>query len=222
MKNPLTPAFLDFFQGLAQNNTKEWFDANRKTYEKEVKKPYEVLVDYLISELSKTDADITMTAKQSIFRINRDIRFSNDKTPYKTHMASGITAAGRKSEMPGHYLAIGASGAQVGGGAYWMEKERLELVRSELAAEPEEIATIINDPAFVKTFGSVKGERNKVLPAQFKEAAQEVDLIYHKNFYYMTESSLDLALDPDLPARVLEMWSAGRPLNAFLRRAMGF
>ena len=84
----LEKEYLNFFNELSENNNKLWFDENRKRYEKFVKKPFENLITDLIAELSNIDLKITMQAKDAMFRINRDIRFSNDKTPYKTQMSA--------------------------------------------------------------------------------------------------------------------------------------
>ena len=110
--------FLDFFKELAANNNKDWFDANRKRYDKSVKEPFKAFVADLISESQKIDPSIDIEAKDAIFRINRDIRFSKDKTPYKLDRSAIISAAGRKDHsIPGFYIALGPDKTYLGGGA---------------------------------------------------------------------------------------------------------
>ena len=106
-----TQDYLDFFKELAANNHKEWFDENRKRYEKSVKDPFKKFVEALIAETHKFDPSVNIEAKDAIFRINRDIRFSKDKTPYKLDRSAIISSGGRKDHsIPGFYIATGFSG----------------------------------------------------------------------------------------------------------------
>ena len=93
-----TKDFIGFFSDLENNNNRDWFHENKKRYETSVKGPFESLVSALISELSKVYPEMTITPKDAIFRINRDIRFSKDKSPYKTHMAALISPGGKKDK----------------------------------------------------------------------------------------------------------------------------
>ena len=89
--------FIDFFKELAQNNNKEWFDSNRKRYESSIKKPFKEFISKLISEIQLHDSEVLIEPKDAIFRINRDIRFSKDKTPYKLQTSAIVSAGGRKN-----------------------------------------------------------------------------------------------------------------------------
>ena len=93
-----TQDFIDFFSELEKNNTKEWFDANRKRYEKSVKIPFSAFTQAFINEVAKDDPELQQEAKNCTFRINRDIRFSNDKTPYKSTSSAIITKGGKKNQ----------------------------------------------------------------------------------------------------------------------------
>ncbi|MCB0846293.1 MAG: DUF2461 domain-containing protein, partial [Bacteroidetes bacterium] len=100
-----TPDYIAFFEELARNNTKEWFDQNRSRYEKSVKKPFYAFVERMIDLISEDDPAVMITPKDAIFRINRDIRFSNDKTPYKTNFSAVVSPGGRKEMVtPGLYF----------------------------------------------------------------------------------------------------------------------
>src|SRR5690606_15875784 len=97
-KSFFSPAFLQFFRELAGNNNKDWFDANRKTYENEVKKPFAIFVDHMIGEIRRYEPEVRINATDAIMRINNDIRFSKDKTLYKTHVAANISRFGKKDK----------------------------------------------------------------------------------------------------------------------------
>lgn len=114
-----TPDYLEFFKELAANNHKEWFDVNRKRYQSVVRDPFKNFISELISVLSKSDPDLSIEAKDAIFRINRDIRFSKDKTPYKLNNSALITPGGRKNKNhPGIYLEFGPEKMAFYGGIY--------------------------------------------------------------------------------------------------------
>ena len=117
----LTTASFDYLKDLSKNNNREWFHANKKAYEKDLKKPFQNLVQQLIDTFQRHDPDIQIQPKEAIFRINRDIRFSKDKTPYKTHVSAIISPKGRKGkEYPGFYFHFEAGRLMMGGGAYFL------------------------------------------------------------------------------------------------------
>jgi uncharacterized protein (TIGR02453 family) len=102
------PAFIKFFKDLSQHNTTEWFNEHRKVYEKEVKKPFAEFVDEMIKRINKYEPEINIKASDAIMRINKDIRFSKDKTPYNTYVAANISAYGKKDKSyPGFYFQCG-------------------------------------------------------------------------------------------------------------------
>ena len=103
----ITKEFFTFFNGLQKNNTTEWFNDNRKAYEQHVKKPFSLLIDEMIRRISKHEPDVKITASDAIMRINKDIRFSKDKTPYNTHVSANISKYGKKNKAyPGFYLQL--------------------------------------------------------------------------------------------------------------------
>ncbi len=215
-----TPDFIAFFDELSENNHKGWFDENRKRYQETVKKPFESFVNEMILRLQEQEPDLQLTAKEAIFRINRDIRFSKDKAPYKTHTGAGMSKGGRKSPYPGYYLELGPKRIMVGGGIYFLDKEGLQKVRSEIAHATDEFTSLVEDNTFKKRFGEVKGERNKRLPMEFQEAAQTQPLIANKHFYYMATLEPKHITSPKLPDMLMEYYQTGHPLNAFFKRAI--
>ena len=183
-KQYFTEAYLHFFMDLAANNHKDWFDQNRSRYQTEVKAAMEVFVGDLISTLKK-DADLgDLKASDCIFRINKDIRFSKDKTPYKLQMSALIVKGGRKQMYdPGLYIELGPEFLNIYTGFYMPEKDQLLKIREKIAANPATFEKIINAKAFKASFGEVRGEKSKILPKELKEVAKLHELIYNKQFY---------------------------------------
>jgi len=213
--------FLKFFRGLKKNNSKAWFDANKEMYEATVKKPFTEFVEEIITRMRAEDATLNISAKEAIFRLNRDIRFSKDKAPYKTHMAANISAGGRKNyELPGFYLQFGAEQVMIGGGAYMLENENIYKVRKAIVKNPDEFAALLKDKNFKQKFGTLQGEQNKVIPAEFKEYVAKQPLVANKQFYYMAELEAETILKKNLPELMLQYYHAGKAMNEFLKHAM--
>lgn len=212
--------FLDFFMELAPNNNKDWFDVNRKRYENFVKKPFQDFVQHLINQVAKTDKTFKgLEAKDCIFRINRDIRFSNDKSPYKLMVSAVVAPNGKKSKaVNGIYFELGPEHVRVYGGIYEIEKEDLYLVREGIAKNLKEFQTLINEPAFKKTFGTILGEKNKIIPAEFKESAEKEVLLFNKQFYFFAEFPAEKVLDSKLDQLILDCFEIGKPVEQFFNK----
>jgi uncharacterized protein (TIGR02453 family) len=209
--------YLSFFEELSKNNTTEWFNENKKTYEKEVKKPFELFVQKLIDEMQSITPEIQIDPKDAIFRINRDIRFSSDKSPYKTEMSAVISKAGKKSNpCPGLYISIGSEKAVVGSGLKMLEKDQLAEVRYHIANNTDGFDAIINDQNFSSTFGQVQGEKIKRLPEEFKAAGESQPLLYNTTFLAMTELTSSDIVNPGLLEKVVRIYKTTLPFAKFL------
>lgn len=216
-----TPDYNMFFKDLAKNNNKEWFDANRKRYEASVKKPFEAFVAEAIARIAKHDKAIAIASKDAIFRINKDIRFSKDKTPYKLEASAIISPAGRKDHsVPGIYFAFGPEATKFYGGCYQPEKEQLLAIREAIMKDGKGFRKAISGKPFVTLFKAVQGEANKVLPPEFKAHAIKEPLIANKQFYVVAEKPAKLVEDAKLMDAFMEHWMAMRPLNEWLAKAM--
>jgi uncharacterized protein (TIGR02453 family) len=217
-----TPDFNQFFKDLAKNNNKEWFDANRKRYETSVKQPFEAFVTEAIKRIAKHDKAMSaLQSKEAIFRINKDIRFSKDKTPYKLESSAIISPAGRKDHaMPGIYFAFGPENVKFYGGCYQPEKEQLFAIRDAILKDGKGFRKAIGGKAFTTLFGTVQGEANKVLPLEFKAAALKEPLIANKQFYVGAEKPAKLVTDPKLMETLMDHWLAMCPFNVWLASAM--
>lgn len=209
--------FLDFFKELKKNNNKDWFDENRKRYEKVVKDPFKQLNMDLINEISKIDEPLHITPKESIFRINRDIRFSKDKTPYKTNTSAVIAPGGRKDHLnPGLYYEFSAEQLFIVGGVWKAEKDMLYKIRSFIADEYKDLREAMNTPEFKKKFGGeIHGEKNKVVPKDLKDAASKEELIFNKQWYYQAKLDSKLIIGDRIFETIIEHYLAAQPVKEF-------
>lgn len=214
-----SPDFNRFFIELAANNNKDWFHANRTRYENVVKQPFERFVGEMITRVAKVDPKVRIEPKEAIFRINRDVRFSKDKAPYKLNRSALISAAGRKDmNAPGIYFELGPEAVRIYGGAYIPDKDALLRIRSRIAKDLTKFRKLREDKDFIKRFGTVQGEANKRLPPEFQAAAAKEPLLYNKQFYYGAELPPKLVTSPKLPDLLMEHYAAMAPMNAFLLR----
>jgi uncharacterized protein (TIGR02453 family) len=213
-----------FFKELAANNNRDWYHANKSRYEKEVKKTFEAFVADLISEIAKFEPQMKqLQPKDAIFRIFRDTRFSQDKTPYKLFSSAVFSPAGKKDiEMPGTYLQFGVGEIWIGGGAYMPYKEQIEKIRTAMIQSPETIESLQSDKEFIKYFGELRGEKNKRLLKPFSEWVDKMPLIANKQFYYMAEYNDDetIILRDDILEYVMEHYLAAKHWQDFLRSAL--
>lgn len=216
-----TPTFIKFFKDLSKNNTTEWFDANRKIYEKEVKQPFAAFVEEMIKRIKKHEPEINIKPADAISRINKDIRFSKDKTPYNTHVSANISPYGKKDKTyPGFYFQFSHDKIVIYGGAFMAEPPALQKIRSYISENQKTFAAAYNDAAFIEKFTGIQGEQSKRLPPEFVAVAEKEPLIANKQFYYTAELKPDILLIDDLPATLMEFYNAGRKLNKFLQAAL--
>jgi uncharacterized protein (TIGR02453 family) len=216
----LSKEFFSFFTRLEKNNNKEWFDLHRSEYEQNVKEPFRHLVQMVIERIRKIEPDLQMEAKDAIFRINRDVRFSTDKSPYKAHMGAHISRFGRKAiGRPGFYFEVGAKGGGVAGGCYDLDKESLLLVRDLIKHESKEFTKLINAKSFVTTYGEIRGQKNKVLPPEFRAASEQSPILYNKQFYWWTDIPVKTFLTSSCIDVLMSYHKAAKPLSDFLQKA---
>lgn len=215
-----SPKFTSFLQQLSDNNHKNWFDEHRQDYEKFVKEPFERFVSDLIIAIQGFDDDIQIPPKKAIFRINRDIRFSKDKTPYKVHRSAVLSRNNRKEEFPAYYLRIDKDNIHIGGGLFNLSKENLYKVREEIMYNEQEFKKLVEARDFVKIFGSLKGEKNKLLKPPFKEIADQSPILFNKQYYYMTSFSNKIIFQEDIIDQISTKYKEAYPLNQFLKVAL--
>jgi len=216
-----TADFIQFFKDLAANNNRDWFAENKKHYEHTVKKPFEVFITDMIARIKKDDTKVQIEAKDAIFRIYRDIRFSKDKTPYKMQVSAIISPGGRKDKLtPGMYLEFGPEHVRVYGGVYQPAKDDLYNLRSYIMTHDSEFNKVLKDKKFVEMYGELRGEKNKIIPKEFKAAAIDQPLLFNKQFYYFGQMEPEIVLEEDLINRIYAYHEAAKPMKKFLMKAI--
>jgi uncharacterized protein (TIGR02453 family) len=216
-----TIEFKKFLYELKNNNNREWFTANKTRYENNVKIPFENFIQDLIYRIHEDNEDLIITPKEAIFRIYRDIIFSKDKTPYKTHVSAVIAKNGRKNYVdPEAYIEINSEYLRYYSGIYKLDNIHLEKVRRFINANLTEFDKLLNDKNFKKYFKIIRGEKSKRLTKEFKKTLEIQPLIANKQFYYFTEIDVDNILNKNLTQSLMKYYHAAKPMNLFLRRAI--
>ncbi|MGZ8536412.1 MAG: DUF2461 domain-containing protein [Flavitalea sp.] len=214
---------LKFLSQLAKNNNKPWFDENRKLYE-QAKKEYLDLIDEVIKQLKISDPSIgDQTAKSSIFRINRDVRFSKDKVPYKTNFGASINANGKKSMMPGYYVHLEPGKSFIGGGLYMAEPAMIKKVRQEIDYNFEEFLSILNSAAFKKTYKDIyagKDVKLSRIPQGYEKENPAAEYLKLKSWIVMREVPDDYINDPKVASKIVKDLEVMQPLLSFLNKAL--
>lgn len=213
------PDFLEFFKELAANNHKDWFDENRQRYHKIVKDPFRAFVSDLIAEVQKDDPRVDIGPSDAIFRINRDIRFSKDKMPYKIHVSAIISRYGKKDKSyPGLYVHFDPEHARFYGGLYRLTPDQTNDMRYAIAENMNDFNDLINAPKFVKTFGEIQGEKAKRIPKELKKKAEEQPLIFNKSLYYSATEPPETVLSDNLLDITMQYYYDNKPMQQFLER----
>jgi uncharacterized protein (TIGR02453 family) len=214
--------FNQFFIELAGNNHKDWFDTNRKRYEKNIKEPFKQFTSALIEEVRKHEPSISLEPKNAIFRINRDIRFSKEKIPYKLFMSAVVSPLGKKDKTnPGIYVQLGPEDVRIYGGVYVTDKDQLLKMRQHIADNLKGFDKAIQSDGFQKYYsGAIHGDKHKRLPKEMQAAAEKQPLLYNKSFYYFNKLDADLVHSPKLMETIMEHYHAAKPVREFLANAL--
>jgi len=215
----ISKATLDFLSDLKRNNYKEWFQMNRARYE-EAKTNYLAFIQEIIDEISKFDPLLKgLEAKSCTYRINRDIRFSNDKTPYKTHMGAFIVPGGKNNgdRLAGYYLHIEPGGnSMIAGGAYMPPAPWLSAIRVNIDDNGERLMKIIREKEFIRYFGGIEGEKLKSAPKGYPRDHPYIELLKLKSFLASRIiPDKDITSDK-LSGMVITGCRIMKPLNDFL------
>lgn len=205
-----------FLEELSQHNNREWFTNNKKRYEAHVKKPLLLVAQELISEFSSVSSIFHQKPENCLFRVNRDVRFSKDKNPYKTHASVLIAPGGKKSIFPGFYAHIALDTCSLACGSYQLDKNNLFLVRNEILYQTDDWRNITQAPAFKNLWGELQGEKNKKLPPEFVSYADKIPELYHKSFYFTRELTRSEVLSTGFVGQVIDDFRTAWPLTKFL------
>ncbi len=170
----------DFLSKLRKNNNREWFNEHKTEYQQELAR-IELFAEALLEQLAAHDVIETESGKKSLHRIYRDIRFSNDKTPYKSNW-SGAFRRATKYRRGGYYFHLEPGNSFIAGGFWGPSADDLRLIRDDIAFDPAPLRKILNSKAFIQMFGSLQGEQLKTTPKGFDAAHEAIDLLRYKQF----------------------------------------
>jgi uncharacterized protein (TIGR02453 family) len=214
---------LQFLEDLKANNNRDWFLANKKRYDA-YKADYHKLISDLLEVMKPLDASLELLeVKHCTFRINRDIRFSKDKSPYKTHMGIWLPCGSRSSESSGYYLQIDKENTFVGGGMYCPMPEQLQKIRKEINFFHEDLVSIIMEKSFKSTYGNLSRDENSTLknpPRGFDKEHPAIEFLKLKSFTAIQKFDVTEATQKDFVAKISQKMKALKPLNDYINRAL--
>ncbi len=209
---------LEFLSELAFNNNRPWFEEHKADFER-AKADFESLVNEMIGRLSAFDDLSGLTAKDCVMRIYRDIRFSRDKTPYKTAFAAHMAAGGRKSGRYGYGLRLEPNATIAAGGMWEPNPEQLGRFRAAVDRNPKGLIRIIEAPKFRRTFGGLKGEKLKSAPQGYAKEHPAIEILKLKQVYAARSFPDEAVLSDDFADRLFDTYQALKPFLDYLNGA---
>jgi uncharacterized protein (TIGR02453 family) len=220
----LQPSTLKFLKDLRKNNTREWFEKNRKLYEA-AKEDFASLIDQVIKQVGKKDPGIAiLQVKDCVYRINRDVRFSKNKAPYKNNMAASLINGGKKSDNAGYYIHIQPGGESfIGGGRYMVEPDQLKKIRQEIDYNWDEFNKIIHNKKFVACYGELERGEGMALqrePKGYEKDNPAIEYIKLKSWVATTALTDADITGKDLVKKIIAACETLQPLIVFLNRAI--
>jgi uncharacterized protein (TIGR02453 family) len=207
---------------LKKNNTRTWFQAHKADHEEFVRFPMQCLIAGLRRELAEEIPEIDFNPRTSIFRIYRDTRFSNDKTPYKTNIAASFRLRGTTGpiENPGLYVGIEPGEMFIGGGLYMPSGDQLKKIRKAIVDDPETFLAIVTSRQFRSAFGGILGETLSRAPLGYAPDHPLIEHLKHKQFFVGIESGHEPALKPSFQGMVVRVFRQSMPFIRWLKAAV--
>lgn len=223
--NGLPKDYFDFFRQLKANNNRAWFEDNRLRFRESVQEPLSAFVEAMGPRLKKISKHFVADPRLnggSIFRIYRDVRFSKDKSPYKTH--GGVQfrhALGRDAHAPGFYVHLDPDEIFYGGGVWAPAPPALMRIREAIGGQNDKWRKAISDKSFTARFGGVSGEKLSRPPRGFDPAHPQIEDIKRKSFFAMSPGAAAAARKASFTDEVAASFADARPLMKFLYEALG-
>ncbi len=220
----LQPSTLKFLKSLKKNNNKPWFDAHRKDYES-AKEDFATFVQAVIYKHGKKDKTISqLKAKDCMFRINRDVRFSKDKSPYKTNMGAYINRGGKKSVFGGYYFHCEPGESFMGGGLWMPMPPELNKVRQEIDYNFNEFKKIVQSKKFKSIYKDLSRSVEYVLtrvPKGYEPTNPAAEYLKMKSFVALASLKDSDITSKNLISKTVEAFEALQPLVEFINEAVG-
>ena len=215
------PKALAFLRALKRNNDREWFRARKEDYDRLLRAPTIAMIERLAVDFRAFAPDLSATPKTSLYRIYRDTRFSEDKTPLKTHVAAVFPHKTLgKGAGAGLYFEVAPGWVWVGGGMYAPDTSTIQAEREHIAANHARLRKILGAPSFTRTVGKLEGEQLKRVPRGFDKEHAAADLLKYRQFLAGAEFPVSLATSPRFYSTVLAVFRQLSPLIAFLNEPL--
>lgn len=209
------PEALTFLRGLARNNDREWFNTRKEIFEAKLKAPMLELIDAINADLMDFAPEYVTEPKRSLYRIYRDTRFSNDKTPYKTHIAAMFPKRGLgKNGAAGFYFHLSPKEVGIGAGMYMPDADTLRAVRTMIEENLDSFRKAAK--ASEKVCGKLSGDALSRVPKGFDPDSPAADLLKHKQWFFWMELDPKLATTPKLKAEIVKRFRAAAPVVELL------
>ncbi|MEK6571025.1 MAG: DUF2461 domain-containing protein [Bacteroidota bacterium] len=209
-----------FLKQLKKNNNRQWFQAHKSEYETFVKLPMQSLIVALRGEFARFAPEIELHPKRSMFRIYRDIRFSKNKAPYKTHAASVFHPKGHWQACAGYYLHIEPREVFLGGGVYMPPSDQLRDIRRALVEQSEEFLSIVNDKSFRRRFSELEGDKLQRIPQGYNADHPMAEWLKYKWLYAGVTWPHEKSFSSKFVHEATRVYEQVTPLVRFLNNAM--
>jgi uncharacterized protein (TIGR02453 family) len=212
---------IDFLKKIKKNNNREWFEKNKSVYQ-QVKQDYELTVQQVINHVAKFDAQVAdLEAAKTTFRIYKDVRFSKDKTPYKTNFGASINPGGKSSPVPGYYMHVEPGNSFLAGGCWMPMPDKLAAIRQEIDYNFADFKKIVTAKEFKKYFDGLSDEGKLVNPPKgYDKENPAVEILKNKHFIVVHNVDDKTVLSKDYPKYAASVFKAMNPFILFLREAM--
>jgi uncharacterized protein (TIGR02453 family) len=212
---------LSFFRQLRKNNNRDWFEAHREDYEQSVKAPMEALTTEVMAAVTRFAPEHAGDPKKAIYRIYRDTRFSNDKTPYKTHTGALLRRADLpKNESSSYYFAVSDKCLEIAGGCYMPGPDQLRVIRAHIAENAKRFEKLVRNRALVTAVGELQGTQLSRPPKGYCVDTPGIDFIRAKQWYHYIELDANLALSPNVVEEIVSRFKKLAPMVDFLNEPL--
>ena len=212
---------LAFLRALKRNNRREWFQPRKEQFDADVREPMLAIVERLADDLRSIAPEIVVDPKTAMYRIYRDTRFSENKTPYKTHVAAVFPWRGlAKHEGAGLYFHVSPDEVWMGGGMYSPQTAQLHAVREHIAGNVRRLRTIVESPGFRRHVGKLEGERLQRVPHGFPKDHAAAEYLKYRQFLAGRELPPAFACNPTFYSTLVTVFRQVAPLARFLNEPL--
>lgn len=213
---------LSFLKDLKKHNDRDWFNKNKFRYEG-AHAEFKVFVGALIRKIARFDKSVVnLEPKYCVFRIYRDVRFSKDKSPYKTHFGAHIVAGGKKGDAmrAGYYMYISPGECFLAGGAHMPPSEWINAIRKEIHYNAKELKKILNAKEFKKYFGKISGEKLSSVPRGYEKTHPDIELLKYKSLLAVHALKESQVASKQFLSHCAKVFKAMHPFNKYLNQSL--